>query len=40
MGRSHLHMRVKSGTRIEETAKLCDEVEQQIRKDCSGRANG
>jgi multidrug efflux pump subunit AcrB len=27
-----LHMRVKSGTRIEETAKLCDEVEQQIRK--------
>jgi multidrug efflux pump subunit AcrB len=27
-----LHMRVKSGTRIEETAKLCDEVEQHIRK--------
>ena len=27
-----LHMRVKSGTRIEETAKLCDEVEDQIRQ--------
>jgi multidrug efflux pump subunit AcrB len=27
-----LHMRAKSGTRIEETAKLCDEVEQHIRK--------
>ena len=27
-----LHMRVKSGTRIEETAKVCDEVEQEIRR--------
>jgi multidrug efflux pump subunit AcrB len=27
-----LHMRAKSGTRIEETAKLCDEVEQHIRR--------
>jgi multidrug efflux pump subunit AcrB len=27
-----LHMRVKSGTRIEDTAKQVDEVEQQIRK--------
>ncbi len=27
-----LHMRVKSGTRIEDTAKQCDLVEQQIRK--------
>ncbi len=27
-----LHMRVKSGTRIEDTAKRVDEVEQQIRK--------
>ncbi len=27
-----LHMRVKTGTRIEDTAKLCDEVEQQIRR--------
>ncbi|MDQ2833496.1 MAG: efflux RND transporter permease subunit [Acidobacteriota bacterium] len=27
-----LHLRAKSGTRIEETAKLCDLVEQDIRK--------
>ena len=27
-----LHLRAPSGTRIEETAKLCDEVEDQIRK--------
>ena len=27
-----LHMRVKTGTRIEDTAKMCDEVEQQIRQ--------
>ena len=27
-----LHLRAPSGTRIEETAKLCDEVETQIRK--------
>jgi multidrug efflux pump subunit AcrB len=27
-----LHLRAKSGTRIEETAKLCDLVEQSIRK--------
>ncbi len=27
-----LHLRAKSGTRIEETAKLCDLVEQKIRK--------
>ena len=27
-----LHVRAKTGTRIEETAKLCDEVEQTIRK--------
>jgi multidrug efflux pump subunit AcrB len=27
-----LHLRAPSGTRIEETAKLCDEVEEQIRK--------
>ena len=27
-----LHLRAKSGTRIEETARLCDLVEQQIRK--------
>jgi len=27
-----LHLRVKSGTRIEETARMCDLVEQQIRK--------
>ncbi len=27
-----LHMRAKTGTRIEDTAKECDEVEQQIRK--------
>ncbi|HEX3967028.1 MAG TPA: efflux RND transporter permease subunit [Edaphobacter sp.] len=27
-----LHLRAKSGTRIEETAKLCDLVEQNIRK--------
>jgi len=28
-----LHMRAKTGTRIEETAKLCDEVEDSIRRD-------
>ena len=28
-----LHLRAKSGTRIEETARLCDLVEQQIRRD-------
>ncbi|MGH9595429.1 MAG: efflux RND transporter permease subunit, partial [Edaphobacter sp.] len=27
-----LHLRAKSGTRIEETAKLCDLIEQRIRK--------
>jgi CzcA family heavy metal efflux pump len=27
-----LHMRAKSGTRIEETAKLCDEIEASIRQ--------
>jgi len=27
-----LHLRLKSGTRIEETARMCDLVEQQIRK--------
>jgi len=27
-----LHVRAKTGTRIEETAKLCDQVEQSIRK--------
>ncbi len=27
-----LHVRAKSGTRIEETAKLCDLIEQDIRK--------
>ncbi|WP_260736352.1 efflux RND transporter permease subunit [Tunturiibacter lichenicola] len=27
-----LHVRAKSGTRIEETAKLCDLIEQEIRK--------
>lgn len=27
-----LHLRAPSGTRIEETAKLCDQVEEQIRK--------
>ena len=27
-----LHMRAKSGTRIEETAKLCDEIENSIRR--------
>jgi multidrug efflux pump subunit AcrB len=27
-----LHMRAQSGTRIEETARLCDLIEQQIRK--------
>ncbi len=27
-----LHVRAKTGTRIEETAKLCDQIEQSIRK--------
>ena len=31
-GRFILHVRAKSGTRIEETARLCDLVEQAIRK--------
>jgi multidrug efflux pump subunit AcrB len=31
-GQFTLHMRAKTGTRIEETARLCDEVEQFIRQ--------
>jgi multidrug efflux pump subunit AcrB len=32
-GQIKLHMRAPTGIRIEETAKLCDEIEQQIRQD-------
>ena len=32
-----LHMRTKSGTRIEETAKLCDEIENSIRRQIPDR---
>lgn len=32
-GQIKLHMRAPTGIRIEETAKLCDEIEQQIRRD-------
>ncbi len=31
-GKIRLHMRVKTGTRIEETARICDEVEKKIRQ--------
>jgi len=31
-GQFKLHMRAKTGTRIEETARICDEVEQSIRR--------
>ena len=31
-GQFKLHMRAQTGTRIEETAKLCDEIEQSIRR--------
>jgi multidrug efflux pump subunit AcrB len=31
-GQFKLHIRAKTGTRIEETAKLCDEIEASIRK--------
>jgi multidrug efflux pump subunit AcrB len=32
-GQFKLHIRAKTGTRIEETAKLCDQIEAAIRKD-------
>ena len=32
-GEFKLHIRAKTGTRIEETAKLCDQIEAVIRKD-------
>jgi multidrug efflux pump subunit AcrB len=32
-----LHMRAKTGTRIEETANLCDQVEDSIRRDIPAR---
>ncbi len=32
-----LHMRAHTGTRIEDTARLCDEVEQQIRRIIPGK---
>ncbi|MCE0497618.1 MAG: efflux RND transporter permease subunit [Methylacidiphilales bacterium] len=32
-GQFKLHIRAKTGTRIEETAKLCDQIEAVIRKD-------
>jgi multidrug efflux pump subunit AcrB len=36
-GQFILHLRAKSGTRIEETAKLCDLVEGSIRREIPGR---
>src|SRR5260370_3576867 len=36
-GQFILHLRAKSGTRIEETAKLCDLVEGTIRREVPGR---
>ncbi|MDD5180503.1 MAG: efflux RND transporter permease subunit [Gallionellaceae bacterium] len=32
-GQIKLHVRAQTGTRIEETARLCDEIERQIRKE-------
>ena len=32
-GQIKLHLRAQTGTRIEETARICNEVEQQIRKE-------
>ncbi len=32
-GQIKLHIRAQTGTRLEETARLCDEVERQIRKE-------
>lgn len=32
-GQIKLHIRAQTGTRIEETARLCDEIERQIRKE-------
>src|SRR5258707_15220828 len=37
-GQFILHLRAKSGTRIEETAKLCDLVEGSIRREIPERA--
>jgi multidrug efflux pump subunit AcrB len=39
-GEFKLHIRAKTGTRIEETAKLCDQVEAVIRKDIPAKELG
>ena len=39
-GRFDMHVRMKSGTRIEETARTVDEIEQMIRKIIPGRSIG
>ena len=39
-GQFKLHVRAKTGTRIEETAKLCDQVEAAIRQDIPARDLG
>ena len=36
-GQMRLHVRAKTGTRVEETAALCDHVEEAIRQDHSAR---
>ena len=38
-GQFKLHLRAKTGTRIEETARLCDLVEAEMRAHHSGRAS-
>jgi len=39
-GEFKLHIRAKTGTRIEETAKLCDQIEDVIRKDIPAKELG
>ncbi|HEV3271480.1 MAG TPA: efflux RND transporter permease subunit [Candidatus Methylacidiphilales bacterium] len=39
-GEFKLHIRAKTGTRIEETAKLCDQIEAVIRKDIPAKELG
>jgi multidrug efflux pump subunit AcrB len=36
-GEFKLHIRAKTGTRVEETAKLCDQIEDKIRQEIPGK---
>ena len=38
-GQVRLHLRARSGTRLEQTAMLCDAVEAEIRRSHSGRTS-